>query len=55
MPGRRIAGLGLLAGCFVFYIAYGEWFSWLLLMLILALPWLSLACAWVWVPPLPSA
>ena len=43
MPGRRIAGLGLLAGCFVFYIAYGEWFSWLLLMLILALPWLSLA------------
>lgn len=42
MAGRRLAALAALAGCFIFYIAYGEWFSWLLLMLILALPWLSL-------------
>lgn len=40
---RRIAYLTALSGCAVFYIAYGEWFSWLLLVLVLALPWLSLA------------
>lgn len=42
MARRRLAGLAALAGCFVFYIAYGEWFSWLLLVLSLILPWLSL-------------
>ena len=42
MAGRRIAGLAALAGGIVFYIAYGEWFSWLLLILLLTLPWVSL-------------
>ncbi|MGN0978059.1 MAG: DUF58 domain-containing protein [Faecousia sp.] len=28
--------------CGVFYIAYGEWFSWLVLLIVLGLPWLSL-------------
>lgn len=32
----------VLAGCLVFYVAYGEWFSFVLLCCILALPWLSL-------------
>ena len=34
--------LAALAGCGVFYIAYGEWLSWLILVLMLALPWFSL-------------
>ena len=28
--------------CWIFYLAYGEWFSWLLLWLVVGLPWLSL-------------
>lgn len=42
MFGRRICYLSVLMGCGVFYIAYGEWFSWLTLLIVLGLPWLSL-------------
>ena len=31
-----------LAGCVVFYICYQEWFSWITLVAVLGLPWLSL-------------
>ena len=34
-----LAALGL---CFIFYIAYGQWLSWLILVAVLALPWFSL-------------
>ena len=43
MAVRRLWYLVALLGCWVFYIAYGEWFSWLLLILVLGLPWFSLA------------
>lgn len=42
MAGRRLGYLASLLGCWIFYIAYGEWFSWVALLLILGLPWLSL-------------
>jgi len=42
MWGRRLWYLAVAAGCFVFYICYQEWFSWLLLLGVLGLPWLSL-------------
>ena len=42
MAGRRLLYLTALSGCWIFYIAYGEWFSWLALVLMLALPWASL-------------
>lgn len=42
MAGRRLIYLTVLSGCGIFYIAYGEWFSYLALMLVLMLPWLSL-------------
>ncbi len=42
MFGRRIVYLTVLAGCGVFYIAYGEWMAALLLAVVLGLPWLSL-------------
>ena len=42
MAGRRILYLAALEGCLIFYIAYGAWFSWLLLMLVAFLPWFSL-------------
>lgn len=42
MTGRRLWYLAALFGCWVFYIAYGEWFSWLALMIVGGLPWLSL-------------
>lgn len=42
MAARRIWYLTVLAGCLVFYVAYGEWFSFLLLCCVLGLPWLSL-------------
>lgn len=42
MAGRRILyGLGLIGGL-IFYGAYREWFSWILLLTLLFLPWLSL-------------
>lgn len=43
MWGRRIIYLMTLLGCLVFYGFYKEWFSWLLLLVILFLPLLSLA------------
>lgn len=42
MIGRRIVYLMSLIGCVGFYIAYREWMSWLFLMALLFLPWLSL-------------
>lgn len=42
MATRRLWYLVALLGSWVFYIAYGEWFSWLLLLTVLGLPWLSL-------------
>ena len=42
MAAKRLGYLAALSGCIVFYLAYGEWFSWLLLVLMLLLPWLSL-------------
>ena len=39
---RRIAWLLLQVLCLVFYWAYREWLSWFLLMVTVALPWLSL-------------
>jgi len=42
MGKNRICYLGGLLGCTVFYIAYREWLSWLLLVGVLWLPWLSL-------------
>lgn len=42
MLSRRIWYLVSLAGCIVFYICYQEWLSWIALVAILGLPWLSL-------------
>lgn len=42
MWGRRICYLAVLLDCFVFHIAYGEWLSWIMLCLVLGVPWLSL-------------
>lgn len=42
MTGRRLWYLVSLAGCVVFYICYQEWFSWIALVAVLGLPWLSL-------------
>ena len=43
MAGRRIGYLAALVGSVIFYIAYQEWFSWLLLLAVLGLPLFSLA------------
>ena len=42
MAGNRIIYTGVLLGALVFYIAYGEWVSWLILLMVLGLPWISL-------------
>jgi len=42
MWGKRIGYLAVLLGCLVFYGFYREWFSWLLLVTVAALPWFSL-------------
>lgn len=42
MAIRRLIYLTVLSGCGIFYIAYGEWFSFLALVLVLILPWASL-------------
>ena len=42
MAVRRLIYLAALGLCFVFYIAYGQWLSWLILVAVLALPWFSL-------------
>lgn len=43
MALRRIGYLAALAAATVFYIAYQQWLGWFALVLILALPWFSLA------------
>ena len=42
MTARRIIYLCCLAGSLVFYFFYQQWMSWILLLTILALPWVSL-------------
>ena len=43
MIRRRILYLAALAGCLVFYGFYQEWVSWVMLLAVMGLPWLSLA------------
>ena len=43
MAGRRFLYLILLGFSFVFYIAYGQWLSWVVLITVAMVPWLSLA------------
>lgn len=42
MLGRRLRYLTLMAGLGLFYLASGEWISWVLLIAAAALPWFSL-------------
>lgn len=42
MAGRRVQYILLLLGAGTYYIASGEWLSWVLLVTALGLPWLSL-------------
>ena len=42
MIGRRLLYLLTLSVCLVFYCAYQQWFSWLLLLAVALFPWLSL-------------
>ncbi len=42
MAKNRLLYLAVLVGCLIFYWAYGEWFSWFLLLWVLSLPPLSL-------------
>lgn len=42
MAKRRIVYLLGLLGSFAFYVAYQQWFSWILLLFMLFFPWLSL-------------
>lgn len=42
MAERRLIYLAAAFGCLVFYWAYREWLSWVLLMVTLGLPWVSL-------------
>lgn len=42
MTGKRLLYLTVLGGCCVFYIAYGQWLAWILLLTVLGLPWFSL-------------
>lgn len=42
MPGRRIAYLVILSVCFLCYLIFQVWFSWVLLLVVLLLPFLSL-------------
>lgn len=42
MAGRRLLYLALLAGCGIFYILYGQWLAWFLLITMVLLPWFSL-------------
>ena len=42
MAGRRLLYLAILFGCGIFYIAYGQWLAWLLLLVVVFLPWFSL-------------
>lgn len=42
MTGRRIIYLCTLAGCLVFYFCYQQWLSWVVLLAVILIPWLSL-------------
>lgn len=42
MAGRRLLYLATLLGCGIFYIAYGQWLAWFLLVTLVMLPWFSL-------------
>jgi len=42
MAGRRVLYVLALIGSLAFYAAYQEWFSWILLLALVFLPWLSL-------------
>lgn len=42
MAGRRWIYLATLMACSIFYIAYGQWLSWILLLTVVGLPWFSL-------------
>ena len=42
MTGKRLLYLAVLGICIVFYIAYGQWLSWMILLIVLGLPWFSL-------------
>lgn len=42
MWSRRVLYLLALLGCGVFYLAYGQWLAWFLLVAVLLLPWFSL-------------
>jgi len=42
MAVRRLWYCVAMLGAFVLYIAYGEWLAWILLLVILGLPWFSL-------------
>lgn len=46
MLKRRICYLAILLGCLVFYFVYQQWFSLLLLLIVAAVPWLSLALSY---------
>lgn len=41
MAARRLLYLAILLGCGIFYIAYGQWLAWFLLMAVILLPWFS--------------
>ena len=42
MARRRIVYLLALIGSLIFYIVYQQWFAWILLQVVVFLPWLSL-------------
>ena len=42
MGKRRLLYLAVLAGSCLFYLVYGQWLSWLVLIAVAALPWFSL-------------
>lgn len=42
MPGHRLRYLAVLATGVLYYLASGQWLSWMLLVICLGLPWLSL-------------
>lgn len=43
---RRICYLVTLLGCLVFYLLYQQWLSWILLLILVFLPWFSLALSY---------
>ena len=43
MAKHRLIYLAALLGCCIFYLVYGQWLSWLILIAVAVLPWFSLA------------